>query len=362
MNTIVQSSGLYYPSIDVPNEAWLRSSCLFWDSISTIVPDSVSSPYTSQFAQELRDEGFLRPLRVNSDMDEVEDLSEKLIDYITNPATSEFLYSDNNTNVLFPNPSTRQWVDLHPEKLPYFIREEIEKISTNRDWYKVNQGFASYYMTLLASSLSERMGLSLLTDSKKADSLSLSLKQPLSPSPQRPKRFGEYRAHSERRTLPSSTSKSLLIDVMMQGMHIPNDISVKELMKFKNDHYEELASLRKELSKLTSNIPNDIPLDALKQIIQDQYNHSVKPAVKSLKNSIQAQGWDTLTQGLLKISCLSAAPASLMVVGGIPIAIALLACAGITITGTVLTMLNSKNKLIQDSPYSYLISVENKFR
>ena len=38
-------SALYYPTIDIHNERWLKSAALFWDRIETIVPESEEQPY-----------------------------------------------------------------------------------------------------------------------------------------------------------------------------------------------------------------------------------------------------------------------------------------------------------------------------
>ena len=32
---------LYYPTIDISNEAWLKTAILYWDEINTIVPLSL---------------------------------------------------------------------------------------------------------------------------------------------------------------------------------------------------------------------------------------------------------------------------------------------------------------------------------
>lgn len=77
---IAFTSALYYPYIDVKNEQWLRNAVLFWDSIRTIVPISHRDPYSNDFARTLSDEGVLQPIRVSSDMEEIEALTEKVGD------------------------------------------------------------------------------------------------------------------------------------------------------------------------------------------------------------------------------------------------------------------------------------------
>ena len=54
---------LYYPSIDIPNENWLKTAILYWDEINTIVPSSIDNPYQEQVTQFLSNEGVIRPLQ-----------------------------------------------------------------------------------------------------------------------------------------------------------------------------------------------------------------------------------------------------------------------------------------------------------
>jgi hypothetical protein len=35
---------LYYPWIDIRDESWLKSAALYWETIRTIVPESVDRP------------------------------------------------------------------------------------------------------------------------------------------------------------------------------------------------------------------------------------------------------------------------------------------------------------------------------
>jgi len=38
------SKALFYPTIEINDENWLKSNLLFWDEIKTIVPVSIDSP------------------------------------------------------------------------------------------------------------------------------------------------------------------------------------------------------------------------------------------------------------------------------------------------------------------------------
>ena len=73
------SNALYYPTIDIQNTDWLKTAILFWDSISTIVPESLSTPYKQYDTQFLHEIGFLRPLYVNSDDKSVIGIEEDIL-------------------------------------------------------------------------------------------------------------------------------------------------------------------------------------------------------------------------------------------------------------------------------------------
>ena len=73
---------LYYPTIDITNEQWLKTAILYWDEISTIVPSSIDHPYRQRTTQFLADEGVIRPLFVNSDMDLIDGLTDDVLNYL----------------------------------------------------------------------------------------------------------------------------------------------------------------------------------------------------------------------------------------------------------------------------------------
>ena len=50
-------SALYYPTIDIHNEVWLKSAALFWDRIETIVSELEENPDRRRSTRYLQDEG-----------------------------------------------------------------------------------------------------------------------------------------------------------------------------------------------------------------------------------------------------------------------------------------------------------------
>ncbi len=48
------TQALFYPWIDIRDEAWLKTSLLYWDSVRTIVPESIDAPYSTEVGRALR--------------------------------------------------------------------------------------------------------------------------------------------------------------------------------------------------------------------------------------------------------------------------------------------------------------------
>lgn len=361
------SSALYYPYIEIKDERWLRSAALFWDAIRTIVPVSHHDPYSNDFARGLCDEGVLEPIRVSSDMEEVEELTEKVLDFLTDPASAGVMFETdkNPTRRIHPEKMAHELRGLfriHPEKLPYIIRSELERGLNDDGWFHVAPGFANFYMTLLASQLSQRLGLGLVTESSAADQLAIAVRKgkPLGAS-SNPRIGRHFEAFGPRRCLPKDVAPGLLIDLVVQGVSLPEQISVKEIIKFKRDHKDELAVFRREVARLTTDIPKDVPVEALRQAVSDQYQANVLPAMRSLRESLKAQSWDAGFNGLLKVSFFSAAPTSAAILAGIPSSVALLAGAGISLTASAVLLANQRRRVRIESPYSYLLSMERQW-
>ncbi|EHT08356.1 DUF6236 family protein [Klebsiella pasteurii] len=364
---IAFTSALYYPYIDVKNEQWLRNAVLFWDSIRTIVPISHRDPYSNDFARTLSDEGVLQPIRVSSDMEEIEALTEKVFTFLTDPASAGLIYNvdaDPDTrihNEKIPNEIFRL-AQIHPEKFPYSVIEMLQRGLDDDGWLHVEPTFAKFYMTLLATQLSDRLGLGLVTESSAADQLAIAVRKgnPLEGNSAR--RVGRhFEASGPRRALPPELTQSLLIDLILQGISLPDNLTVHEILMFKNDHKEELSIFRREISRLTSDIPKDVPIEALRQAVANQYQVNVLPALNSLKASLKAQRWDSGINGLLKVSFFAAPSTSVAIYAGMPSAVALLVGAGISLTASVVLSSQQRNKVKIDNPYTYLLSLNNQW-
>jgi len=73
------SQALFYPFMDIHNSSWLKTSTLFWDSISTIAPKSIKNPYKYNDSKFLADVGFLKPIIINSSSESAVEIENEII-------------------------------------------------------------------------------------------------------------------------------------------------------------------------------------------------------------------------------------------------------------------------------------------
>lgn len=88
------SKALYYPWIDIADDNWLKTAILYWDEISTIVPESIENPYENEATKIAQEANILKPLRVNSYMREVEEIIPEVITYMNTDEGLRVLMSD----------------------------------------------------------------------------------------------------------------------------------------------------------------------------------------------------------------------------------------------------------------------------
>ncbi|WP_335902190.1 DUF6236 family protein [Shewanella algae] len=372
------NQALFYPHIDIIDDQWLKTSLLYWDELRTIVPESIESPYRTNSTEALYDLGFLTPIRVNSDMREIEDLSEAVITYLTTNEGARLIASNGHRDSVIHSEKLPYQLDMyshiHPEKLPYHVQGELRRIfrETDKDgWLRVDSGFANFYMTLLASKLSERTGSSLVTSDSMANDLAIAvhLDAPLGREVsnivdgdwRRRKHRREYEAFGRRQEHPPVVAEGLLANLAISKICITEDNSVDDILKFKHSHADELGLFHQKISELCSGIDEDIPIEAMQEKVSTIYNNEVKPSINNLKAALKGKNIQWKAEGLMKLTFMSASSYSALAVAGLSTPLALLAGAGISFTAmSVLHNIEKRNE-IRNSPFAYLMSAERSF-
>lgn len=369
------TEALFYPWIDIQDEAWLKASLLYWDSVRTIVPESVDTPYSTDTGRCLQDAQFLVPLRVGPSMGEVEGLTDEVLSHLGTPEGMQLLNGMTGRrphDVHIDKLPSRigRLAMMHPEKLPYEIRHMLEALtapsSRGADWLRVDENFANYYMTLLATHLAARVGAGLVTSLPTADSFAAVARRDAQLQPPLGERRGpfrsrrEYEAFGPRHAMPRHLVPGMLANLAIERVGIDPTTPVDRLLNFREQHRVELTQFRSAVEQLASAIDVDLPAEALRRRVADLHENHVSPALSNLKAALQGRRIRWLCDGLLKISFLSAAPTTMLIAAGLAVPYALLVGAGISLVATG-TMYNvDKSESLRTSPYAYLLALEHE--
>ncbi len=372
------TKALYYPRIEVPDEAWLKTAALYWETIQTIVPASMDQPYSRPTDLELFDAKVLSPLHVHPQMASIARLAEKVIDYISSPQAERLLCDSGIDEYALVHPEyallhpdkisamLEESNHLHPDKLPFTVQLQLERVFRSRkkgEWLKVDPAFANFYMTLLATELSAETGAGLLTDMPSGDQLSTlaRLDGPLGfanlriPVPERDR----YRY--ERRVLPGSTAQGLLAELTLNRLTVSRDTPVSEILKFREDHKSELGRFRTKLGDLTKSVEQDLPMEALQQRVADVYSNEVRPAFEEMKDSLSASRIKWAVESFSKTSFLSVSTGGLLMHIGLSTPQALLASAGVSLVASAVLYNTERRQELRRNPFSYVLAAEKRF-
>ncbi|HEY9803180.1 MAG TPA: DUF6236 family protein [Leptolyngbyaceae cyanobacterium] len=365
------TKALYYPWIDIKDEGWLKNAVLYWDHVQTIVPSSIENPYSNSTSLELLDEGLLSPFEVQSSMTEIRDLTDDVYKYLDSQEGIEVLLAkeiSETHQIHFDKISNeiRELVEIHPDKLPEKIRAKLKVgLRSERDgWITVDKRFASFYMTLLATRLSDQVGSGLLTDipgnNKLANSAKLDAKLSL---PKFRRHRYDYEDHRSHRNMPISLSQGMLADLILEMIKIDPETPVIEIIKFRRRYADELGRFRVKIAKLTESVSNDTSFSRLHQQINDLYVNEVQPEINTLKRILSEQRIRWVAENFLKVTFFSTGAASLpLAVLGLSVPLSLLVGAGISLTASAILYNCDKANSLRQNPFSYLLVAEKELK
>lgn len=361
------STALYYPWIDIRDDSWLKTALLYWDTVQTIVPESMAQPYSSSVACALQEKGFLLPLRVNSDMDEIQDLAEAAVAYLETTKGGELqalLTERRGPRRLLEKErlKKRGLTGLYPEKLAWQIRHMLPQygaiLGREGEPMKVDTAFVTYYMTLLATRLSERIGAALLTPLSAAEQLAVSARL----DSQLAVKSRGHRPWGPRRWLPPVLAQGMLAHLAIERISIDPDTPIDRLLEFREQHHDELARFRIKVEELMADVTSDLPLEALRQKVLDTYNNEVTPAISDLKNALAGRRIRWLGEGLLRITFLSAGSSSMLLAAGLSVPTALLAGAGLSLIVSGAIYNSDRAESLRANPFTYLLTIGSSLR
>lgn len=348
------SKALFYPTIDIHDEEWLKTAYLFWDEISTIVPQSmVGRAYQNNTTQYLEGVEFLKPFVVNPDSLLVKNLVKPVMSYAKTKEGKECLeqrihYNENSN----PYHDNRAEFYLHHEKLPFELQNLIADKIGEDGWARVSENFADYYMTLLANQISSNQSKTLLTASSSLANLST--------------RFGMN--HSRQpfsmagRASMEAMGQAILINMVIKSVRINPLTSIEDLHLFKETHCQELMNFRDGFEDLsTVNIPPDISEEGLKQYMREIYENRFLGAYNDLKASLRGSRIGFIESiGALAFTDISTTTIETFV--SLPKQVEFAIGAGAYFGLSVLNKIRTNNEIRRKHRMSYLLSIERELR
>lgn len=366
------AEALFYPWIDIRDEAWLKTALLYWDRVRTIVPVPIEHPYSTETGRALRNEGFLLPERVESGMREIEELAADALAYLNTAEGAELVVSEGAGRgvdiYLGKLPSAlRRLVEVRAGEPPFEIRRLLRDFGApgggGRDWLRVDDGFARFYMTLLASRLAERIGAELVTPHAAAGRLAIAARFDCRWGGLVPDEAYPGRRHARdhealgRVMMPRRLAPGMLASLAIERINIDPETPLERLLEFREAHGDELARFRAAVRRLAGAAGGGLHQDALRQHVADLYRDDVSPAVGDLKAALRGCRIEWFCRGLLGVAFMSV---SGTVLSGLGNPMALLAGAGISLVATGAMYNVEKEGMLRANPYAYLLSIERE--
>lgn len=360
------SRALYYPTIDIKNDGWLKSAALFWDSIETIVPESRSeNPYHNNTARAFYDSGILRPHIVNPWADDVAGLENDIRAFmktregkqllnkglyysVVNKRKNKREVNEDRLNEL-NNRMRREYGDLyiHADKLPYTIQEEIRNFRDPDGFILTTAEFLGYYMTILANNICRRDGLSLLTDKTLVNDLSNKvLVEKLGTGIQK----GQIAAQLD----------SMIYKIVIDNIRIDPLTPVDKIIRFKRKYRDELGHFRMEMSQLTNIERNGETFRAISEQARNIYENGIMPSVNDLTKALDDSTIKWMVDNYYNYVISGAAPVAFTMID-MPITQALSISAGLIVGYTVIGACQTRRELLRNSPYTYLMKAKQRF-
>lgn len=364
------SNALYYPTIDIEDTNWLKTAILFWDSISTIVPESLNHPYKQPDTQYLADIGLLRPLYVNSNDRSVVGIEEDILDLLFSPEFIQVICSSqaHRYDGIWGDKMSyrvrrhlRDFSDsgIYSEKMSWRIRKEIRHFSRhldNQEIYYFDREFAYIYMIALANRLCEDHSLGMVTNDVPCFNIGNTVRLGNQTTIRPEDRF------RSRRPRDHQLEQGLLLNFIISGLSISPDTTLADIVSFKNHHRDELGRFRTQLTKLTQNLDGDKPIDVMQQEISDLYSNEFIPAFNDFKAALASSRIKWFTETFLKVSLLSASATGVpMALLGMPVEQAIFAGMGVSVIASAVSYSIDKKHFLRENPYSYLLSINREW-
>jgi hypothetical protein len=356
---------LYYPTIDIPNENWIRNALIYWDEISSIVPTDYKNNPVRDFSPNinfLKDEGFFRPIRPetllesndfnaieNFELEFIEIIESREFDRVIVPGTRYSSVHNRKMRIHRDKLNPYQTFEIHNDKVSNNLvqslldRELVERDTIDTEWVKVDSKTALLYMSLLAKYIAEtdKEATTIGTDHYSYELLN-------------------FNANSRHNNI--SCFSTDLNNVLPTPT--PN-VSFKKIIDFKNKRKDELLKFRMEITGFENNISKAESLKEVKSHMIE-FSEKIELEINELNKCFTDSRILTVSKSLKSLISIKSPTllASLAVYAGKATQVANLpfgyTMAGLGVMGSVElfhSYINSRNERLsteRNSSFSYL--------
>lgn len=230
---------LYYPNIDLPNNEWLLKALLYWDEISSIVPNSYHNCATSPEMAYLMEEGVYQPISplqaiLGAGGNTYKLFSEEVINAV------EYYLRENKHREIPQNLKL-----FHEDKLNWEIHRYLEKrgliIGKDWPWLYVDEKIVMIYMSVLVKYLLKIAKTPMVLGTDQRDYFCT------------PYQIGD----SHKKQVCLSMCLEDVLPVPQAG------VSIEKIIKFRNKRQLELLQFREQLNNFETAISSCQNIDEI---------------------------------------------------------------------------------------------------
>lgn len=330
---------LYYPYIEITDPSLIKTAALYWDEIRTIVPSGIENYYSTQYAKEAKDNGFLKPQIIHSKLECVKKAGTEFV--------QDFRADDKIKQMILKLVATKKLDELD---YPDYISFDMEKIDITSLWHlcqdlsdvKISLKFHDGqnlafpkplffpYMSRLASVLAEENKAMPLTNETQYHNIMLD----------------RHASYTEER----KQNQAQLANMSLQTLSIDSTVPLIEILRFRENHRELLCNFRRQIREMTRQIATGLNTTKKQSIFEEIIQDKVLP----LNNEIKAK----LSESdiMFGFSLFDIAQATLMgfISSGLEGWITGIAGTTISLTVSLSRKIREDRGYINDHPFGYL--------
>jgi hypothetical protein len=238
---------LYYPSIHLPDNQWLRRAILYWDEVNAIVPEAVASDIPrDHVSRTLKAAGVCRWISPEEALEKTS-VQDTIDEFVAAVSREEYLRSSGSRDQYIDRTrihvgkipvKPRKNTSVHPDKVSLSFEERMTELGLivgrdNEGWLLMKRSVGDLYLAFLAGAIARLYGLEPITDRWHNDNVLVCSQLETNPA--------EHQV----------MTKFILEDLLPAPSE---DASVKKILEFRVKHEEELLRFRRAIREFIESL------------------------------------------------------------------------------------------------------------